>query len=119
MGKTVTYGIQYKQADSLTEGYKYHISKYNSFLAGNNRIKAAETALELIEWLEADSNELAEEDEHKFTTVMRKSIDLSRKAVRILESINYKSLLPRYSIRIAITKVFFLTVSFFVEHIRA
>ncbi|OAD01886.1 hypothetical protein MUCCIDRAFT_163837 [Mucor lusitanicus CBS 277.49] len=95
MGKTVTYGIQYKQADSLTEGYKYHISKYNSFLAGNNRIKAAETALELIEWLEADSNELAEEDEHKFTTVMRKSIDLSRKAVRILESINYKSLLPR------------------------
>ncbi|KAK4509752.1 phosphate transporter (Pho88) [Mucor velutinosus] len=95
MGKTVTYGIQYKQADNLTEGYKFHVSKYNSYLAGNNRIKAAETALELIEWLEADSNKLAEEDEYKFTAVMRKSIDLSRKAVRILEDINYKSLLPR------------------------
>ncbi|KAL9554111.1 hypothetical protein MBANPS3_002977 [Mucor bainieri] len=95
MGKTVTYGIQYKQADNLTEGYKFHVSKYNSFLSGNNRIKAAETALELIEWLEADSSELAEEDEHKFMNTMRKSIDLSRKAVRILEAINYKSLLPR------------------------
>lgn len=106
MGKTVTYGIQYKQADNLTEGYRFHVSKYNSYLAGNNRIKAAETALELIEWLEADSNELAEEDEHRFTTVMRKSIDLSRKAVRILEAINYKSLLPRYAIDIATAEFF-------------
>ncbi|KAI8640420.1 hypothetical protein BD408DRAFT_419868 [Parasitella parasitica] len=95
MGKTVTYGIQYAHADNLTEGYKFHVSKYNSYLASSNRIKAAETAFELIEWLEADSSELIEEDEQRYETIMRKAINLSRKAVRILEDINYKSLLPR------------------------
>lgn len=95
MGKTVTYGIQYTHTDNLTQGYKFHVSKYNNFLARNNKIKAAETAVELIEWLEADSNELAEEGEHKFTAIMKKSIDLGKKAIRILENINYKSLLPR------------------------
>lgn len=95
MGKTVTYGIQYTHADNLTKGYKYHLSQYNSYLASNNRIKAAEIAFELIEWLEADSAELEEEGERKFMTIMRKGIDLGRKAVRILEGINYKSLLPR------------------------
>jgi hypothetical protein len=95
MGKKVVYGIQYTRALSIPEEFKGHVLKYKELLAQGKSTQAAQTIVEVTEWLLDESDELDDPDDQDVKDHLPKAIKYSQKAIKILEDRDEKELLPR------------------------
>jgi protein subunit release factor A len=96
MGKQVTYGIGYTQADPIQEGYKYYINKYKEYLASHKTIKAAKIAIELTAWLAEESDEVDDPEDPTFQQYLQVAIKHCKRAIVTLERTIDEHLLPKY-----------------------
>lgn len=96
MGKKVVYGIRFTRTLSISEEFKEHVLKYKDILAQGKAIQAAETIVEVTEWLLDESDEMNDPEDDDIMKLLPETIKYSRRAIKLLEDREAKELLPRY-----------------------
>lgn len=95
MGKKVVYGIRFTRTLSISEEFKEHVLKYKDILAQGKAIQAAETIVEVTEWLLDESDEMDDPEDEGIMKLLPETIKYSRRAIKLLEDREAKELLPR------------------------
>lgn len=98
MGKKVTYSIEYKRFTQVPETVEQHFEKFNSLNKKGRKVEAAETAINVTEWLLDLIDESDESEEPEILQHFPKAIQYSTDAAKLLQESEDTELLPRYSL---------------------
>lgn len=95
MGKKVTYGIEYAKKPNIAKVVKEHIKKYRTLLSESHSTKAAETVINITEWVLDVSDEVDDPGDEEVQQYLAYVIKHSINAVKLLEPEEHFSLLSR------------------------
>ncbi|GAA5798595.1 hypothetical protein HPULCUR_004000 [Helicostylum pulchrum] len=95
MGKKVTYGIEYAKKPNIAKIVKEHIAKYQTLLSENRSTKAAETVINITEWVLDVSDEVDDPKDEEILQYLAYVIKHSKNAVKLLEPEEHFGLLSR------------------------
>lgn len=95
MGKKVTYSIEYKRFTQVPETVEQHFEKFNSLNKKGRKVEAAETAINVTEWLLDLIDESDESEEPEILQHFPKAIQYSTDAAKLLQESEDTELLPR------------------------
>lgn len=95
MGKKVTYGIEYSKKPNIAKVVKQHITQYQTLLSEKRSIKAAETIVNITEWVLDVSDEVDDPEDEEILHYLQYVIKYSIRAVKLLEPDEHAELLSR------------------------
>lgn len=96
MGKKVTYGIEYKRFTQVPETVEQHFKSFESLSKKGRKVEAAETAINITEWLLDLIDESDDPEEPEIVKHFPKAIQYSIDAAKLLQESGDTELLPRY-----------------------